>query len=168
MGTSYVSLGEEIPEDKQTEWVGVTYGFWAADAPLLIWLTAMGEIVDDLPNAEPWLQALRNDWRDAFNGVGCVVTGFDGEPLDQTQREVLFKVVTATTERLLAFGGDYRLAFPSTEGMDLTVSGPRPLELREKVGLIELGANLARLLKGTVKTGEHRPQAWGYAPDRWG
>lgn len=166
MGSSFVGLGDQIPEDKQTEWIGESYGFWAKDTPLLIWLTAMGEVVDELQSAPVWLKSMRKDWNDAFNGVGCVVTGFEENLREDERRKILLDVALKTLERLLVLGGDYRRAFPSTVGLDETFSGVRPLQLSDKVGLIELGSNVARLLKGEIKTGERGPLAWGYGPRR--
>lgn len=165
MGSSYVDLGEKIPADRQTPWLGETYGFWVKDYPLLVWLSALGEIVDEQTEIPEWLKEMRERWKDAYQAVGCVVTGFEDYLIDDDRRLLHYPLVIKTLERLLENGGDYERAFPSTKQLNDGFPGPQPLGLSVKVGLIELGTNIGSLLLGYARGGEHTGRCFGYAPD---
>jgi len=165
VGSSWVGLGQPIPEDEQTEWLGMTYGFWVKDRPLLIWLTALGELVDESPDVPDRLRSMRAEWISPYNGAGCVYTYFDEYVTDEERCSTLFPLVMSTLQRLLDVGGDYHLAFSATRKWSSDADSDQPLRLGEKIGLIEVGANLARLLRGVIHAGEHARTRWGYAPD---
>lgn len=163
MGSSWVSMETPIPEDKQNAWLGAHYGFWAKDAQLLIWLAALGEIIDEVDGRPHWLKKLRAEWDGAYCGVGCVDTCFNEYLTDESRCQELLIHVQATVQRLLDHQGDFHRAFPGTKQRDdLERDGPIPIG--EKVGVIEIGSNLARLLQGSFHGGEHSPVRWGHAP----
>src|SRR5262245_51766271 len=116
MGSSYVTLGKRIPGDEQTKWLGVTYGFWVKDGPLIALLTGLGELIDADAAAPGWLKELRSHWVDLeeIAGGGCVRAGFGDYVSDDQRRLIMLDVVLAAMQRLLDFNGDYYQAFPCT------------------------------------------------------
>ena len=158
MGTSWVGVETPIPEDEQTVWLGVSYGFWADDWTLHIWQTMMGEVVDAEPDAPEWLRAIRHVWRESPDGGGCVFIGFTDRLPDTEQREALLQLVLQALQRLLEFGGDYRRAFPSTKLLENESETAPAISLAQKVGLIEVSASIARVLTGAIGSGEHWPR----------
>lgn len=166
MASSWVGLGKEIPEDEQAPWLGVSYGFWVKDGPLDIWLTALGQTIDEAEDAPDWLRSLRTNWYDAHQGGGCVPTCLEDHVTDDQRAALLRRYVVRAIERLLAFGGDYFEAFSATrQCQDIAPLNRAPLRLNAKLGLIEVGAAFARLLSDDIRTGEHQSFAWGYGPD---
>ena len=165
MGSSWVGQGKEIPEGKQAPWLGVTYGFWVKDGPLEIWLTALGQLIDEARDAPEWLKSLRAKWNEGAQGAGCIYTGLEDHVRDDERSAVLRSYVVRAVERLLAHKGDYFEAFPATRQCeDIPPLSRAPLQLSAKLGLIEIGAAFARLLSNDIRSGEHDPFAWGWGP----
>lgn len=165
VGSSFVSRGREIPEDKQFPWLGTEYGFWVKDGPMQIWLAALAQMIDETKDAPEWLKSLRNEWDHAAQPVGCIYTGLEEHVQGGERASILRGYVIRTVERLLAHKGDYFEAFSNTlRCEDMSPLSLAPLQLTAKLGVIEIGSAFARLLSDEIRSGQHDPFAWGWGP----
>lgn len=178
MGSHFISIGEKIPEDQQTPWVGETYGFWVSPDPYVRWFTACGAMIDRTPSAPDWLRSVRAEWAmhlEAEAGSGVGGGGLEAARQYPDGRRVLFEIAVATLEKLLDAGGDLYKAFPEVQLKETDPQRSFSLRFSDKLGLLEVGANFLRLVLGGGFQREHfvggfsgesfPPMKYGYAPD---
>lgn len=103
MGSSFVSLEEAVPADKQNIWLGDTYGFWAADGPLIDWYVALAETIAADETALAWLRELGEYWfqLDGNSGAGYVPDRLKDFATDSARKAVLIEISTRTMQRAL-------------------------------------------------------------------
>lgn len=168
MGSSWVSLGEVIPDDQRSVWHGKTYGFWAKDGPLIDWYAAMGEVITANAAAPDWLKELGAHWLtlNELSGAGYVPDQLKESIVDEQRRLAVIEAASDVMQRALDSGGDYYRAFPSTMPKCTCGKCPTPsLTLGQKIGFLEVGSNFARLLCGFTKHGQASSGTFGISPD---
>lgn len=151
MGSSFLSLREPIPE-KLRQSPYDEFGFWVEETAMVGWFRSVAVIIRERSNAPEWLSQLCEQWEtfDENTGGGCVFDLSSDYLTTPDRKTLMLELTTTTLQRLLDHGGDVYTAFPHTQPKQHCPDcpAPRPLDLSEKAGTIEVGLCYARLLRG--------------------
>lgn len=167
MGSAFFSLGEQIPPDEQNQWLGTERGFWADDYLLAVFFTCLGETVDAIEAPDPWLLEFRRCWIDLtiFAGTGMCPTSSEDYLTTQERRGAFLELIHDTLSALMNVGGDYWAYCPDLKPECTCDDCQQPPKLAQQIGVIEIGAAIARILVGWHCGGEASKSVVGR--NRW-
>lgn len=164
LGTSFLSMNEVIPEDRR-QCLVEHYGVWAVETPLVAWFKSLAVVIAERAAIPDWLAELRDIWSafDPSLGGGCVYDQSHAFVTTPGRRNLMLEVASATLQRLLDHAGDFHEAFPVTLPTCTCPDCRAPLQLSDKVGIIEIGAVYTRLVAGQgERPADCAPSTVGY------
>jgi hypothetical protein len=76
------------------------FGFWSRDSYIGSWLTAMLSEMNKLPQLDPWLKSISEDWRGQIEiDGGCMDLGLDEFIIDCAKEKVLLLIAERALEQ---------------------------------------------------------------------